>query len=95
MNRPTPLPKRQPVGCVALLTAIAAALDLPQPANSSDLSYLAARSVKADLAVVAIRHALREPGDQATMTGIADLLRAQVGQVDARHLPAGVGQAAL
>jgi hypothetical protein len=29
MNRPTHLPKRQPVGCAALLTAIAAALDLP------------------------------------------------------------------
>jgi hypothetical protein len=92
MNRPTHLPKRPPVGCFALLTVIAGALDLP-PAARGDQACLAARSAKADLAVLAIRHALRDPGNQATMTGLADLLRAQVSQIDAGLLAAGGGRA--
>jgi hypothetical protein len=90
MNRPTHLPKRQPVGCFALLTVIADALDLPQAARG-DETYVGARSAKADLAVVAIRHALREPSNQATMTAIADLLQAQVSEIDAALLPVGAG----
>ena len=94
MNRPTHLPKRQPVGCAALLTAIAAALDLPPPTHSGDPTYLGTRSARADLAVAAIRHALRAPSDQAAMTAIADLLQAQLNQIDAVQLPVGGGQAA-
>jgi hypothetical protein len=86
MNRPTHLPKRQPVGCFALLTAIAGALDLPQPARGGDEAYLAARSARADLAVAAVRHALREPRDQAAMTAIADLLQVQVSGIDVANL---------
>jgi hypothetical protein len=82
MNRPTHLPRRQPVGCFALLTAIADALDLPHPAQG-DETYLATRSARADLAVAAIRRALREPGNQAAMTTIADLLQIQVSGIDA------------
>ena len=94
MNRPTHLPKRQPVGCAALLTVIATALDLPRAAHSDGETYLAARSARADLAVAAIRRALRDPGDQAAMTAIADLLHAQINQTDAVSLPAGTLQAA-
>ncbi len=84
--RPTHLPQRQPTGCFALLDAIASALDMPQPARSGDETYLAVRSARADLAVAAIRHALREPRDQPAMTAIADLLQVQASGVDIANL---------
>lgn len=87
MNRPTHLPKRQPVGCRALLAAIASALEMPPPADAGDSAYLAARSVRADLAVSAIRRALRQPNDQAAMTTIADLLEVQVGEIESVNVP--------
>ncbi len=93
MNRPTHLPKRQPVGCFALLTAVADTLDLPQPADDGNQAYLAARSARADLAVAAIRRALRDPGGPAAMTAIARLLQTQAGETGAAHLPAPASQA--
>jgi hypothetical protein len=57
-------------------------------------TYLGTRSTRADLAVAAIRQALRDPSDQAAMTAIADLLQAQLNQIDAVQLPAGASQGA-
>lgn len=65
-----------------------------QPARCDDVTYLAVRSARADLAVAAIRQALRDPGDQAAMTAIAGLLQAQVREIDAGNLPAGAAGAA-
>ncbi len=82
MNDPTQLPKRGPVGCFAVLAAIVDALDMPEPASKGDTAYLALLAARAEVVAAAIGYALREPRDQAAMTGIADLLRTQISGVD-------------
>ncbi len=82
MRDPTQLPKRGPVGCFALLSAISDALDMPEPATKGDEAYLALLAARAGVVVAAIRHAMREPCDQPAMTAIAGLPRTQIGDVD-------------
>jgi hypothetical protein len=65
-----------------LLSAIADALNMPEPASKGDQAYLALLAARAGVVVAAIGHALGEPRDQAAMTALADLLRTRISDID-------------